>query len=139
MLRRLNPIPDNVQECFLTHPGVGKADDFGPILFRQAPQGWKIAGQHRPERFYGILFRLFQCQGPDAIEREHGLGVERLLHPERAVLVEHGDAILDRDEGLAGRVSRYTNEVQDRSLGRPLCPLCHEASGSSAVAVCADA
>jgi len=35
------------------------------------------------------------------VEREHRLGVQRMLDPQRAILIESGDAIFHRHEILA--------------------------------------
>ena len=57
-----------------------------------------------------------------AVQREEGLGIERVLDPQRAVLIEGGDALLRRHERGAAAVGRGFDKVQDCLLRRSLIP-----------------
>src|SRR5215470_961143 len=50
--------------------------------------------------------------------RPHASEDRRMLDPERPVLIEHRDAVLERDVARAGSVGSYTHEIQDRLLER---------------------
>jgi hypothetical protein len=56
------------------------------------------------------------------VEEKHDLRVHRVLDPQRAVLVEFGDALLWRHKTLARRVSGDAHKVEDRPLRRPVVP-----------------
>ena len=74
-------------------------------------------------RPFGVVRRLRL----DPVEREGELGVHRLLDPQRAVIVEHGDAILGSDEiGGARLVTRATKPTIAALAG----PSFHDGSGS---------
>ena len=57
-----------------------------------------------------------------AVEREGQLHIHRLLDPERAVIVEGRDALLDRHEVRPALRRDACDEIEDRSLGRALVP-----------------
>ena len=57
-----------------------------------------------------------------AIESEYDLRIDRVLDPERAVLVEGRDALSERHEVWASRVGRRVDEFDDRILGGPGVP-----------------
>ena len=58
----------------------------------------------------------------DAVEREEQLEVHRLLGPERAVVVEGGDALGGRDEVRRALLRHLRDEVDDGLLGRAVVP-----------------
>jgi hypothetical protein len=58
----------------------------------------------------------------DAVERELELEVERLLRPERAVVVEDGDALLLRDEARSAGACGAVDERDDRRARRAVVP-----------------
>jgi hypothetical protein len=53
-----------------------------------------------------------------AVERENDLGVDRVLDPERAILVEGGEPVLGWHEIGTARLGRRADEIEDRSLRR---------------------
>ena len=57
-----------------------------------------------------------------AVEDEGELHIHRLLDPERAVIVEGRDALIDRHEVGPALRRDARDKVEDRSLGRPLVP-----------------
>ena len=65
---------------------------------------------------------MLGCQRHDPVEREHHLAVDRVLDPERAVLVEGGEPIRRRHEVRAARLGGGPDEVEDRLLGRAVVP-----------------
>ena len=58
----------------------------------------------------------------DAFQAIHHLRIHRMLDPERAVLVESGDALLGRHEFRASLIRGGLHEVDDRLLGGPVVP-----------------
>src|SRR5262249_21380737 len=60
--------------------------------------------------------------GLDAVDREGDLEIDRLLAPQRAVVVEGGDAFIDRDEIRAARRRHARDKIDDRRLRRAVVP-----------------
>jgi hypothetical protein len=56
------------------------------------------------------------------VEDEERLDVHRLLGPERAVVVEHGDALGHWDEGRVALARHLLDERHDRPSGGDLVP-----------------
>ena len=81
-----------------------------------------VAGEDCLEGLLPLPFGVRAGHRRDAIERKSRLGVERVLDPERAVLVEGGDAVLGRHEARAPLVGRRLDEIQDGLLGRAVVP-----------------
>ena len=66
--------------------------------------------------------RMRRSENPDAVEREHGLRIERMLDPERAVLIEGRDPVLRRDIGGFRSVGDGLDEIQNRLPRRSVIP-----------------
>ena len=65
---------------------------------------------------------MLRRQRLDAVEREGELDVHRLLDPQRAVVVERGDALgLGHEVGRAFRGHRR-DEIDDRGFGGAVVP-----------------
>src|SRR5206468_9566017 len=64
-----------------------------------------------------------------AIQREEHLEIHRLLAPERAVVVERGDALLRRYELRAALSRSRLDEFYDGLLGRSIVPRRKRVSG----------
>jgi len=60
-------------------------------------------------------FGLRLDQGRNLFQAVHDLGIHRMLDPERAVLIERGDAFLGRDKlratGFRGRFDKIHNDL----------------------------
>ena len=86
-----------------------------------------VAGEERLERLLAFPFRMLRRHRLDAVEREGGLEIDRLLAPQRAVIVEHRDALSGRHEVRAPCVVTFaTNPVMDFLTA----PSFHEGKGS---------
>jgi hypothetical protein len=81
-----------------------------------------IAIEHRLERLPGLPLRMLRSERLDAIEDEGELEVDRLLGPERPVVVEGGDALLGRHELRAGAIGHRLDEREDALLGGAIVP-----------------
>ena len=71
----------------------------------------------------------------DAIQRERELEVERLLGPERAVVVEGRDAFRRRNEVCAAVLRHLRDKVEDRLFRRSVVPRWQSVSQDCAAAV----
>ena len=73
---------------------MGGCHDLHHALLAHRRDRAHVAGQHRLERLLRLPFRMLAGQALHLGDGEGELGVDRLLDPERAVIVEGGDAIL---------------------------------------------
>ena len=117
-----DPVADDLRELVGAHAGVG--------AHRQLQQGLLAAGQHRlqvalEQRRVGLLrlpLRVLRRQRLDAVAHEERLEVHRLLGPQRAVVVEHRDALGRRHEVLAAGLGDGRDEGDDARLGGAVVP-----------------
>ena len=99
---------------------------------REPGDGLAVARQHGLEGFDVGSSGFGLDDGRHAIEAVHDLRVHRLLDPQRAVLVERGDALCGRNEfGLAGRRRRVRRTRRSPVLAAPSF---HEGRGSAGCA-----
>ena len=91
---------------------------FSPI----AASVFEVALDHRLERLRVPPLRMLRRQRLHPIDRERELEIDRLLGPERAVVVEGGDALLDRNEIRPALLGHAIDEGDDRLLRRTLVP-----------------
>lgn len=76
--------------------------------------------EKRSERFIGFPLRMLWCNRLHAIERNEKLEVHRLLSPERAVVVESGNAARRPDKAgpsvLGHRCDKFDQGLFSRSV-----------------------
>ena len=111
MSRGREPIGDDLLELVGGHAGVGRHDDFQQALLAGCGKRLHVALEHRLERLLVFPFRMLRRQRLDAVEREGELEIHRLLAPQRAVVVEHGDALGGGHEIRSPWVTRATKSV----------------------------
>ena len=117
MFCRCQPLPGEFQKVGLAHTGMSCKDDFGPVFLRKMCHCRQIVGEDRLEWFLVSPFWVLRCQGMHAVECKDGLGVNRMLNPQRSILVEGGDTVFRRY-----LVGGGADEVQDRLFCRPIVP-----------------
>ena len=98
MFRGGDPVLHDLLEFHRGHAGVGGHHEVQDGAVAAGKRGIDIALEQRGERFLGFPFRMLRCQRLHAIEREVELDGHRLLAPQRAVVVERGDAFGRRHE-----------------------------------------
>jgi hypothetical protein len=91
------------------------------LLARRA-QRLHVAVEHRLERLRRLPFRVLRRQGLHPGECEGELEVDRLLRPERAVVVERRDALLRRHEPGVGTIGDFLDERDNALFGSPVVP-----------------
>jgi len=92
------------------------------MAFCPPPSALHVACEQRLEGLLLLPFRMLGRQRLDAVDDEQELEVERLLGPQRAVVVEDGDAFGGRDE-VRGSILRHAlDEGHDRLLRRSVVP-----------------
>ena len=95
---------------------------FTRSLLRQLGDRLAVARHHRLERLDLRELGLRLDERRHALEAVHHLRVHRMLDPQRAVLVEGGDALGRRHELRAALRRRRLHELDDRLLRRAVVP-----------------
>ena len=118
MFGRGQPLLDDRLIHFDRHAGVCFGADLFEILNRKVRHRDRVARQDRAKRLPRLPFRVLWRQLLHAIVGEFDLRVDRLLDPQRAVLVEHRNPQLQRHvlRSLLGR--RRFRELDQGPLGR---------------------
>ena len=93
-----DPVLDDLLEFRRRHARVRGHDDFEDRVFAAGERAFHIALEQRGEWFLGFPLGMLRRECLHAVEREEQLEIHRLLAPERAVVVERGDALLRRNE-----------------------------------------
>ena len=82
----------------------------------------EIAREEGLERLLLFPFRMLRRERFDAVESERELEIHRLLGPQRAVVVEHGDAFRLGHKLLAARRGYTLHEVHNGAFGCTVSP-----------------
>ena len=82
----------------------------------------RVALEERRERLGRLPFGMRGPQGLHAVDNEGELHIHRLLGPQRAVVVEDGDALGLGHEVRARRICRACDERLDRGARGALAP-----------------
>ena len=93
MLRLADPVAHEAAELLGRHPGMRDGDQFRDAGFAAGRESRQVAFQKRRERLLGRPFGMLGRQRLDAVRHEEDLEVDRLLGPERAVVVEGRNAL----------------------------------------------
>ncbi len=99
-----------------------RRDDLQHALLAHRGDGLHVAGQHRLERLLGRPFGMLIGLLLHLVDGEDELIVQRLLDPQRAIIVEGGDALLGLHEVRPTLLGHLGNEVDDALLGRAVVP-----------------
>ena len=122
MLRGRDPVLDDLLELLGGHARVRGHDDFDDRLFPAGERAFHVALEQRGEGFLVFPLRMLRRERLHAVEREEKLEIHRLLAPERAVVVERGDALGDRDKVRRAFLRDLRDEVDDGLFGRAVVP-----------------
>ena len=122
VLGLVRPIGRDRVERLDRHPGMGREHDRLEVAQGELADRRAVAGQHGLERLLLLPLGMLGRQRHHPVEREHHLAVDRVLDPQRAVLVEGGEPVLERDEVRAAGLRGGTDQVEDSLLGRAGVP-----------------
>ena len=122
MFRDGDPILDDLFKLHRGHAHVRGHDEFDERVVTAGKRGFQIALEQRGERFLGFPFGMLRRERLHAVEREVELNGNRLLTPERAVVVERGDAFRDWHEVRGAGLGDLFDEGHDGLLGWPVVP-----------------
>ena len=125
---RRDPIADQQAEIFLRHAGVRRIQQVQQVLAVNRGKNVRIVLQDGLERLSFMPFRMLTGKGVNAVTHEKGLHIERLLAPERAVVVKCGDPLgTGTNSGPPSLVTRSTKSRIARFDG----PSFQEGKGSA--------
>ena len=126
--RGRDPVADDLRRtrrssCPRASPPPSPAIAFSPPRERAL----HVAGEERLEGLRGLPLGMLRRQRLHAVEREGELEVDRLLGPERAVVVEDGDALGGRHEAGPASLVTFATKLMMACFGGPSF---HDGSGS---------
>ena len=122
MLRGGDPVLDDLLELHGGHARVGGHDDFEKRVVTTGERGLHVALEQRGKWFLRFPLRMLRRERLHAVEREEHLEIHRLLAPKRAVIVERGDALLERNKIRRAFLRHFGNEFGDSLLGGAVVP-----------------
>ena len=102
--------------------GMGHRDDLQQAFFAQGGQRGLVTGQDGFVRLGLRQCRIDLRKLLDAVERKHELEIHRLFGPERAVIVEDGDAFFHRHEISTARLRGALDEGENGLFGPAFVP-----------------
>jgi hypothetical protein len=116
--RARQPVGNYLAEFGRGDAGMGGGDPF----LAGGRQRFRVPFQQRLEGLFRLPFRVLRRHDLDTVDGEGKLGIERLLTPQRTVIVERGDALRNRHKIRAAlcRYARY--KVDHRFLRRTVVP-----------------
>ena len=122
MLRGGEPVDDDLFKGVGRHAGVAEHHQLDARLLAFGEDGLVVVGENGFERLGRPPLGVVGRSRFNAVEGEDDLRVHWLLDPERAVVVERGDALLGENEVGASLVGDAGDEVDDRALGGAVVP-----------------
>jgi hypothetical protein len=117
-----DPVGDGLLELFIGHAGAGRDDQLVDALLAGGEDCFHIAFEDALEGLFCLPLGMLGGHLPDTVEGEDELGVERRLDPERAVVVEGGDAVGDGDEVRRALFGDALDEGDDGFFGSGIIP-----------------
>ena len=122
MLRVGDPVLHDLLELHRGHARVRGHHEFEDRVLATSGSGLQIALEQRSESFLVRPLRMLRREGFHAVQSEEELDRHRLLAPERAVVVEHGDAFGDGHEVRRAFLRHLLNKGDDGFLRRAIVP-----------------
>ena len=122
MLRGRDPVLDDLLELHRGHARVRGHHEVQERAIAAGERGFQIAFEQRGERLLVLPLGMLRRERLHAIEREVELNGHRLLAPERAVVVEDGDALRNGHEIRRTRRRDLRDKVDDGFLRRTIVP-----------------
>ena len=122
MARRGDPLEHGLPEFLGGEAGVRGRHDLEHALLAHQGELGAVVGQHRAERLVVRHSGWRADHRLDAIHGEDGLEIHRLLGPQRAVIVEGGDALGHGHPVAAAGRRGARHEIDDRLLVRAVVP-----------------
>lgn len=122
MLCFSEPLVNDVLESWNRHSTVRNSNDLFEILDTKLQHRFTIVGENRLERLRLAPLRMLRRRCNDLVNGEGYLCVDRLLNPERAVVIKCREPIVGRNKIGRSFFCYPPNEVNDCFLRRGLVP-----------------
>jgi len=113
---------DDLLKLFRGQTRVGGHDGLRQRGFTSGEGGFHVALEQGGKRLFVLPFRMLWRQRFDAVHREEKLEIQRLLGPERAVVVEGRDALGHRNKIGGAFLGDFFDEGGDGLFGRAVVP-----------------
>jgi hypothetical protein len=114
MTRAVAPVGDGSGELVGRHAGMRGGQELKQPFFSGGSQRVHVAFEYRFVRLLVLPIRMLRRHDLDPVEHEGELKVDRLLRPQRAIVVESGDPLGRLDEIGTAFLRHACNEVDDR-------------------------
>ena len=122
MARGVEPRAHGGAELLVGHAAVRRRDERAERVLALRGDRLRVALQERRKRLGRLPLRMRGAQRLHAVDDERELHIHRLLGPERAVVVEDGDALGLGHEVDARRIGRARDERHDRGARGAFAP-----------------
>ena len=122
MLRGGDPVLHDLLELLGRHAGVRGHDDLADGRFAAGERAFHVALEQRGKGLFVFPLGMLRRERLHAIEREEELEIHRLLGPERAVVVEGGDAFGGRDKVWRAVLRDLSDKCDDGFLRPAVVP-----------------
>ena len=127
------PVRDDLFEFRRCHAGMGGHENFPDPLLARGGKGLHVVFEDGLERLLGFPGRAPGREGLYPVHGKDKLNIDRLLAPERAVVVENRDAFLRSHELRTAGSGHAVHEFHDRLLRGPFIPGRKRGSGCGRV------
>jgi hypothetical protein len=97
-------------------------DDLADGRFSAGKRAFHVTLEQRRKRLLALPLRMLRRERLHAVEREEELKIHRLLGPECAVVIKHGNALGGRPRVWRARLGDLSDKVRDGLLGFALVP-----------------
>jgi hypothetical protein len=122
MTRRGDPLLDRLPELIGRHAGMRRCQELDDALLARGRKARHVAGERRLKGLTLFPLGMLRSLRLHTIDGEGELKVDLLLGPQRAIVVEGGDALGNGHEVAASGRTDAGDEVEDSLLGRCLIP-----------------
>ncbi len=122
MLGGGDPVEDHFFELLRRHTGVRGHDELDQRLFTAGQGRFEVAFENGGEGLLILPLGVLRREGLHAVQREEELEIHRLLGPERAVVVEGGDAFRGGNKFSAAFLGDFFHKGDDGFFRRGVIP-----------------
>ena len=122
MVRSGKPVLHDRFEFFSRHAGMGSHHDLKNRAFTPRECAFEIAFEQGSERLLGFPLGMLRRERLHTVEGKSKLEIDRLLGPERPVIIEGGNPLRLRHEVLAIGHGDAVDEIHDGLFGFAVIP-----------------
>ena len=122
MLRGRDPVGDELLELVRRHAGMRGHHDLENGRFAARNRAFHIPLEQRGKRFLVLPLRMLRRERLHSVERKQELKIHGLLGPQRAVVIEGGDAFCRRHELRPPFLRDFRDKFDEGLLRRTVIP-----------------